>query len=312
MRIGYLVNQYPKVSHSFIRREIAALEKRGFEIIRFSLREADGSLVDEYDHREHQKTYYVLNQAITKLLLDLLLVAISSPKRFLKALMMVCRLGRRADRPFPIHVIYLVEACHIARRIEKMGGIDHLHAHFGTNSAEVAMLVHILGGPTWSFTVHGPEEFDKPNFIGLPDKIKSSSFVIAISSFGRSQLYRWTDFSNWPKIKVVRCGVEPSYFHDFTKSQSLPNRFVCVGRLCEQKGQLILLEAAKRLISRGVHFELVLAGDGEMRAVLESVIEQEGLGGHVRVTGWISGSQVRAEILASRAFVLQSSLKVCR
>ena len=43
-------------------------------------------------------------------------------------------------------------------------------------------------------------------------------------------------------------------------------RLVCVGRLCEQKGQLLLLEAARRLAEQGVAFEIVLAGDGEMRA----------------------------------------------
>ena len=30
MRIAYLVNQYPKVSHTFIRREIQALEALGY------------------------------------------------------------------------------------------------------------------------------------------------------------------------------------------------------------------------------------------------------------------------------------------
>lgn len=29
MRIAYFINQYPKVSHSFIRREILALERQG-------------------------------------------------------------------------------------------------------------------------------------------------------------------------------------------------------------------------------------------------------------------------------------------
>ncbi len=34
----------------------------------------------------------------------------------------------------------------------------HIHAHFGTNSAEVAMLVTALRVVTpFSFTVHGPE-----------------------------------------------------------------------------------------------------------------------------------------------------------
>ena len=49
MRIAYLINQYPKVSHSFIRREILALERLGFEIIRIALRGWTGEVVDEED-----------------------------------------------------------------------------------------------------------------------------------------------------------------------------------------------------------------------------------------------------------------------
>ena len=38
MRIAYLVNQYPWVSHSFIRREILALELLGIPDLRIALR----------------------------------------------------------------------------------------------------------------------------------------------------------------------------------------------------------------------------------------------------------------------------------
>ena len=83
-------------------------------------------------------------------------------------------------------------------------------------------------------------------------------------------------------------------------------RLVCVGRLCEQKGQLLLVEAAHRLTAQGVDFELVLAGDGEMRGAIEALITHHNLQGRVRITGWISGEQVRNEILAARALVLPS------
>jgi glycosyltransferase involved in cell wall biosynthesis len=76
--------------------------------------------------------------------------------------------------------------------------------------------------------------------------------------------------------------------------------------LCEQKGQLLLLEAARILSEQGVAFEIVLAGDGEMREQIESLITQYGLQAQVRITGWISSEQVRAEILAARALVLPS------
>jgi colanic acid/amylovoran biosynthesis glycosyltransferase len=83
-------------------------------------------------------------------------------------------------------------------------------------------------------------------------------------------------------------------------------RLVCVARLVEQKGQLLLLDAAQRLRERGVDFELVLAGDGELRPEVEARIASLGLRSSVYVTGWISSERVRAELLAARALVLAS------
>jgi colanic acid/amylovoran biosynthesis glycosyltransferase len=83
-------------------------------------------------------------------------------------------------------------------------------------------------------------------------------------------------------------------------------RFVSVGRLCEQKGQLLLVEAAGQLKKEGRTFELVLVGDGPMRGDVEAVIAREGLERFVRITGWASGEVVRNEIEGARAFVLPS------
>src|SRR5262249_55644660 len=130
---------------------------------------------------------------------------------------------------------------------------------FGTNSAEVAMLVHALGGPRWSFTVHGPEEFDKAPLNGLAEKIRNCAFVVAISSFGRSQLCRLVEHRHWGKVQVVHCGLDANYLGSAGSHASAARRLVCVGRLCEQKGQLLLVEAARRLVELGTEFELVLA-----------------------------------------------------
>ena len=199
MRIAYLINQYPKVSHSFIRREILALERQGFDVTRISVRGWDNDLVDEADLAERGKTRYVLQSGWIAIAGAVLSCLVSRPAHFARALRLAVRMGRRADRPLPYHLIYLAEACLIERWLAK-DEIRHLHAHFGTNPAEVAMLVHVLGGPPWSFTVHGPEEFDKPEFIGLAEKIRRAAFVIAVSSFGRSQLYRLVEHPQWDKI----------------------------------------------------------------------------------------------------------------
>jgi colanic acid/amylovoran biosynthesis glycosyltransferase len=230
---------------------------------------------------------------------------ITRPGRFIRALALARDMGRRAERPLLIHLVYLAEACSIEPWL-RSEGIEHLHAHFGTNSAEVAMLVHTLGGPQWSFTVHGPEEFDKPQFIGLPQKIRDSAFVVAISSYGRSQLYRLVERPFWPKVQVVHCGLESDFHSTPDSFPPAARRLVCVGRLCEQKGQLLLVEAAHRLATNGTDFELVLVGDGEMRAEIEALVARYHLQNKVHLTGPLSSIRVRDEILAARALVLAS------
>jgi len=130
--------------------------------------------------------------------------------------------------------------------------------------------------------------------------------VVAISSFGRSQLYRWIPYTDWPKVEVVHCGLEAVFHAGAARAVPSAPRLVCVGRLCEQKGQLLLVRAVAQLAAEGVALELVLAGDGEMRAEIEALITRHGLQAMVRITGWISSDQVREELLAARALTLPS------
>jgi colanic acid/amylovoran biosynthesis glycosyltransferase len=305
MRIAYLINQYPKVSHSFIRREIQALERRGFDIMRIALRGWDLELADPRDKAERDKTRYVLRSGTLPLALAFLRIAFWHPVRMLRALALVWRMSRRSERPLPVHMVYLAEACRIVFWL-RAAGIHHLHAHFGTNTAEVAMQVGLLAEQPWSFTLHGPEEFDKANIIGLAEKLRRCSFVAAISSYGRSQIYRLLSIQDWPKVNVVHCGIEAAFHTGFDTPPPERPRLVCVGRLCAAKGQLLLVEAARRLAAQNVAFELVLAGDGELRPELETLIQRHGLQDKVQITGWISSDGVRNEILTSRALVLPS------
>jgi colanic acid/amylovoran biosynthesis glycosyltransferase len=306
LRVAYLVNHYPKVSHSFIRREILALERRGVVVLRFAVRGWDDAVPDPADASERMRTRYLLQRGLLPLLGAAARLALTRPLQFFGAARLALAMWRHSDRTLFHHLAYLCEACRLVGWLAAER-IAHLHAHFGTNPADVAMLARALGGPPYSFTVHGPEEFDKPEALGLAQKIAQATFVVAISSFGRSQLCRWVPGSQWSKVEVVHCGLEADFFvrPDDLRPAPVP-RLVCVGRLCEQKGQLLLVAAAGALARQGIGFELVLAGDGEMRSVIEAAIAAEGIGDRVRITGWISSAQVKAELLAARALVLPS------
>ncbi len=305
MRIAYLVNQYPRTSHSFIRREIQALEAQGVEVLRYSLRPPNEALATEADRLELPKTRAVLDAGVLAHGSAVLRMAVRRPVAFARAARLAVKLGARSERGLLRHAAYLAEACVLAGWL-RQSGAEHVHAHFGTNSATVALLCRAVGGPSYSFTVHGPEEFDKPEFLGLGEKVRHAAFVVAISSFGRSQLFRWARHEDWPKLQVVRCGLEEDLLRaPATPVPSAP-RLVCVARLSEQKGHLLLVKAAAKLAGDGVEFELLLAGDGPMRPEIEAAIARHGLGDRIRLAGVMAADQVRAAIVGSRALVLPS------
>lgn len=305
MRIAYLTNQYPKVSHTFIRREINALTDLGVEVLRYSIRPTPDTLIDAADIDECAKTRVLLADGAAPLLQATVQVSAQNPAAFGRAVALAGDLGVRSERGPFIHGIYLAEACRLRQwlRDEK---VDHLHVHFGTNPTTVALLCHVLGGPSYSFTAHGPEEFDKPQLIRLKDKIEQAAFVAGVSHFGRGQLLRHCDYAHWPRVQVVRCGVDDAFLQ--TEPTPLPEepRLLYIGRLNEQKGPLLLVEAAAELHRQGRRFELVMVGDGPMRPEVERLIASNGLDDVVKLVGWASGAEVQHWLQRSQAMVLPS------
>jgi glycosyltransferase involved in cell wall biosynthesis len=305
MKVAYLVNQYPKTSHTFIRREILALEEQGHEVERVSVRRTDDPIVDESDQREVARTRVILDVGPAGLLQALARTALAMPSRFAEALAITLRIGWVSERGLLRNFAYLAEACVLERWLRD-AGTQHVHAHFGTNSTAVALLCHVLGGPGYSFTTHGPEEFDKPLMIALREKLERARFAVAISSFCRSQLFRHCSYGHWPKIHIVRCGLD----RDFLEAQPVPMparpRIVNVGRLHEQKGQMLLVEAFARVVEKHPDAELVLVGDGELRREIEQAIDRLGIRKNVRITGWASNTRVREELESGRCLVLPS------
>jgi colanic acid/amylovoran biosynthesis glycosyltransferase len=304
LRIAYLTNQYPTVSHTFIRQEIRGLERLGVEVRRFSLRAARAPSVDDVDRDETSRTE-VFEATPGRLARSVLVRATKRPLRLMGAIVQGARIGRRSPRGLARHCGYLAAAAHLAERCEALG-VEHVHAHFGTNPAAIAMLASKLGGPGYSFTIHGPEEFDDVWALSLPEKVAGARFVIAVSDFGRSQIFRHVPKAHWARIEVLRCSVGERFVERPPAPLPKARRLVTVGRLSAQKGHSILLEAVAELVREGVRLELVFVGDGELREELEASIARHRLEGTVRITGWASGEQVRAWLDRSRALVLPS------
>jgi len=305
MRVCYFVSEYPAVSHTFIRREIVELERNNITVLRVSLRRGDRELVDPADLSERDRTSYILDGHITKFVSAFAIALMRRPSALAKASLAAIKMTRRSSRPAILHLAYLAEALVLAQWVLE-NDARHIHAHFGTNGAEVAMICHILTGVPYSFTIHGPDEFDRPEYLGLPAKVKHAAFVCVVSSFTGSQICRWIPPQEWPKIKLVRCGLDADFLTKPPSRIVSKTQLVTVGRLSAQKGQLILLNALAILEREGVQFEMVIVGDGPLRPQLERSIRELGLENKVELRGWQSNSQVRALMRGARALVLPS------
>ncbi len=261
MTIGYLTSVYARATHTFIRREVERLRGFGHTVHTFSIRRpAEDELVGEELRREHAATEVVLEAGLVRMILALSRAVARAPLRTLAAMRLAARIGSPGLKGRLWPFAYLLEAALLAERLEAKG-VQHLHNHFGENSASVAMLASLLSKIPYSLTIHGPGEFDRPAELALGEKIHRAAFTVAVCEFVRSQLYRWSDPADWPMIHVVHCGLDGNFLGREEAQAPGSSRLICVGRLVEQKGQLPLVEAAGRLAAEGMAFELVLVGD---------------------------------------------------
>lgn len=303
LHVGYVVNTYPRPSQTFIRREIQALEAQGITISRFAMRRDAQAVTSDEDRAEQGLTRYVLDRGARRLVTALAGALLRHPGALREAL----RAGSRGGPGRLRQLIYLAEAAVLVRECRDRG-VTHLHAHFGTNSTDVVRYARRLGGPGYSFTAHGPEEFDAPQALSLGDKIGGARFVVAVSAFGRSQLARWAPFDRWNRLRIVHCGIDPARFPDPVPlppgpDASHPLRLVCVGRFVEQKGQMLLIEAMAQT-SAPVH--LTLVGDGPLAPALREAVARHGLADRVALPGWTDEAGVREALAQAHAMILPS------
>src|SRR4051794_32728600 len=117
MKIAYLINQYPQPSHTFIRREIAALETLGASVDRYTVRRWPGQLIDPRDLAERDRAHAILEAGTLGLVGRVLATLVTRPVRFLAAWRLAVRATRRSIRTLLLHPIYLAEACVLLRRL---------------------------------------------------------------------------------------------------------------------------------------------------------------------------------------------------
>jgi colanic acid/amylovoran biosynthesis glycosyltransferase len=311
-RVAYLVSKYPAVSHTFILREVRALRELGVEVETISVRRAQASDArSEVDREELASTTWLLPLSIGRAF-GLVATIATRPGAALRHVRRALSHANPGLRAKTWQVFYAVEALLLHRLLDRRG-ITHVHVHFANVAADVARLATEYARDldqrrTWSFTMHGPVEFDDVTYWGLPGKAGDADLVVCISDFCRSQLMAITDESRWSRFEVVRCGIDPARFALTERAGAERDAMdvLCVGQLLPRKGQRVLLDAVARLRDRGVDVRVTLAGDGPDRLAVERAVDELGLHDRVKLLGAFGQDELAGLLAAADAFCLPS------
>jgi glycogen(starch) synthase len=114
-----------------------------------------------------------------------------------------------------------------------------------------------------------------------------------------------------PQTNVIYHGLQlaaanTSLAAERTPTQSSTVRFGYVGRFVPEKGIPILLDAAQRLRQHRRDFEIVLVGDGPQRPQIEELIRHARAQEFVRITGFLTGEKLAAELNSLDVVVMPS------
>jgi glycosyltransferase involved in cell wall biosynthesis len=301
-RILYLVSQYPTVSHSFVLREIRELRTLGLTIDVVSIRNPDrpvAELTTEELH-EAEHTYYVRSDT-SKWPLAHLRIFFSRPGAYLRGLFTAVRYSKWNLIQLARHLRFFAEAILVGDWAQ-VRGLRHLHTHFASLTA---MLVQKVFGLALSITIHGSDEFIDPVGFCMAEKLEAAQLAIGISRYGCSQIMRFSNPRDWPKVKMARLGINLNDFPLSTETVA-PAGFqvICVGRLVPVKAYRFLIESITILKKAGRDVSLTIVGGGPELGSLQNLAAELRIS--VEFTGPLPNEAVRERLRRSHCFALAS------
>ena len=299
----YLLKKFPRLSETFILNEILAQEALGRSITVLSRRSAD----DEPRHPQFSRLRAEIELLPPLRALDGWTTLFPDGGRDEDVLERAATAVRRdqAEWKHPRFASLLSEALYVLRRTRTMS-TGHIHTHFATDSAVVAMLVQDLGGPSYSMTVHAKDIYRRTISDALYDRLYTQArFAVTVCDANVTHLNGVLSLDGAARVRRLYNGIDRSIFDDGDHAEPRDeNHILSVGRLVAKKGFDVLVDAIAVLRDQGRPVVLTLVGDGEERQQLQARVERAGLNDCVRMTGALDQGAVRDLMRRASLFCL--------
>lgn len=314
MTIGYVLKRFPRLSETFVLNEILELERQGFRIEIFSLLrpppEERHALLEElkacitYLPSSKSLKDIRLHQGLDEEPTDLLAVQGGDPEGRSSLFN-----GKSSQDIASLHLKAMTVAT-----LAQSRGVDHLHAHFGSDATTVALLAGRMGGLPFSFTAHARDIYHTYTTVAADNamrraKISEAAFVATVSDYNKAHLRRLAPVQA-SRIHRLYNGIDLARF-TLKPALAEPGLIVAVGRLIEKKGFGDLISACALLKEEGVDFRCQIIGDGPLHDILQNQIDEGGLQRLVEIAApqpqeRLVGMMQRASIAALPCVVSES------
>jgi glycosyltransferase involved in cell wall biosynthesis len=301
-RVAFVLKGYPRLSETFIAQEIAALERRGLQILIVSLRHPT-------DARRHP-----VHDEIRAALLYLPEYLYQEPLRVFRAWLHSRKnknyrearntwLRDLARDPTPNRMRRFGQALVLAHELP--ADVRHLHAHFLHTPASVTRYAALLKGLGWSGSAHAKDIWTTPEW-EKREKLACCEWLVTCTAVNHAHL---SALAPPDRVDLVYHGLDLSRFPLFEGDSSSngdnPVVILSVGRLVEKKGTDVLLEALARLPPE-LKWRLVHVGGGPLKDKLERRARALGIAGRIEWRGARTQTELLAEYRAADLFALAS------
>lgn len=307
--VAYITTSFAALSHTFIRREVTALERIGCQVELFGVRPDRAVESGDEGFAWHARTAYLYPLSCFQILKCNGFMAFRHPIRYLRGLLSALA---NEERNLFLHlkcIYHFFLSATVAAAVERRG-CQHIHAHFLNVPSTIAMFASASTGIPYSITVHSAGTSGMDKMTNLKAKLRRASFVRAISDYGCRDIKQIT--ADIKSVHVIRCGldlpdsIEVLRHREIDGNRSSPVVVLGVGRFVEKKGFRYLIDALAILRSAGFDARLELIGDGPLRAdLLRQVADQE-LGQQVKWWGALSPEEVRDRLERAHIVVVPS------
>jgi hypothetical protein len=156
--LGMVLKGYPRISETFISNEILLLEKLGFRIHLFSMRQPRENFSHASVSKIRANVDYLpetLLKPLPRLMYHNCLLAAQKPNVYADALKIAYHRFLRTRKSATLK--HLFQAGYLVHHLLPHRKITHLHAHFAHSPTSVAMFTSKLSALPFSFTAHAKD-----------------------------------------------------------------------------------------------------------------------------------------------------------